>query len=227
MKGAEVMEIGKLAERPQRLVDVVYQQIRTAILDGSLAPGDQLSVPELSRQLGVSRGAAREAVLQLAAEGLAEERPRRGVVVAKIGPEQIRQIHEIREALEGQAARLAAEHRTEELCDQLDAALQEQSATIAATDAAGYADTDSHFHALLAAACGNPMLGTLIERFHDLMQIALDRVAESAEHTHLGHDELRAVAEAVRAGDGDGAELAMRAHIRRTRQRVAARGTVD
>jgi DNA-binding GntR family transcriptional regulator len=216
------MEISKLVDRPKRLVDVVHQQIQAAILDGSLAPGDQLSVPELSRQLGVSRGAVREAVLQVVAEGLAEERPRRGVVVARIGPDEIRQIHEIREVLEGQAARLAAERRTDELCDQLDAALQEQRNAIDSADAVGYADTDSHFHALLAAACGNPMLGTLIERLHTQMQIALERVAEAAEHTRLGHDELRAVADAVRAANGDAAEKAMRAHIRRTREQVAA-----
>ncbi|PQP22759.1 GntR family transcriptional regulator [Rhodococcus opacus] len=215
------MEVSKLDERPERLIDVVHKQIHTEILGGNLVAGDQLSVPELSRQLGVSRGSVREAVLQLVAEGLAEERPRRGVVVAKIGPDEVRQIHEIREVLEGQAARLAAELRSAELCDQLDAALREQSQAIDSADAGGYADTDSHFHAMLAAACGNPMLGTLIERLHTQMQVALDRVAEAAEHRCLGHDELNAVADAVRAGDGDAAEKAMRAHIRRTRQKVA------
>jgi DNA-binding GntR family transcriptional regulator len=212
----------KLDERPKRLVDVVHRRIHAAILEGSYRAGQQLSVPELSRQLDVSRGSVREAVLQLVAEGLAEERPRRGVVVARIGAEEIRQIHQIREVLEGQAARLSAELGPADLYDQLDAVLQRQSRAIDDASAVEYADTDAHFHALLAASCGNPKLGTLIERLHAQMQIALDRVAEAAEHRCLGHEELRAVADAVRARDGEAAERAMRAHIGRTRQAVAA-----
>jgi DNA-binding GntR family transcriptional regulator len=212
----------QLDERPKRLVDVVHRRIHAAILDGRYVGGQQLSVPDLSRQLDVSRGSVREAILQLVAEGLAEERPRRGVVVARIGPEEIRQIHQIREVLEGQAARLSAELGSADLCDQLDAVLQRHSRAIDAASAVEYAETDAHFHRLLAASCGNPMLETLIERLHTQMQIALDRVAEAAQHRCLGHEELRAVADAVRARDGDAAERAMRAHIGRTRQAVAA-----
>lgn len=214
------MESMGLSERPPRLVDAVYQRIRAEIIGGNLGPGEPLSVPELARQLTVSRGSVREAVLQLVAEGLAEERPRRGVVVARIGRDEIRQIHEIREALEGQAAHLAALSASPELCDQLDAVLREQEASITSVDPTGYADTDAHFHALLAAACGNPMLGSLIERLHTQMQIALDRVAEEADHRCAAHDELRAVAAAVRSGDGHAAETAMRVHIRRTRNKL-------
>lgn len=209
-----------LHDRPHRLVDVVRQQIEAAILSGTLPAGAPLSVPELSRQLDVSRGSVREAVLQLVADDLAEERPRRGVVVATIGSEEIRQIHEMREVLEGQAARLCAELGSAALCQQLDDTLAKQRNTIDAADATGYADTDSHFHTLLAASCGNPRLAKLIERLHTQMQIALDRVAEAAEHRCLGHVELQAVADAVQGGDGDAAEKAMRAHIKRTRQAI-------
>lgn len=216
------MELSELQERPKRLVDVVHRQIQDAILGRDLAAGEQLSVPELSRQLDVSRGSVREAVLQLVADGLAEERPRRGVVVATIGGDEIRQIHEIREVLEGQAARLCAGLRSAQFCDELDATLGRQKEAIDSADAAGYADTDSHFHALLAAGCGNPMLGSLVERLHTQMQIALDRVAEAADHRCQGHAELQAVADAVRIGDSDAAEKAMRIHIGRTRREVAS-----
>ncbi len=216
------MRLSELHERPKRLVDVVHGEIEAAIMGGRLAAGEQLSVPELSRQLDVSRGSVREAVLQLVADGLAEERPRRGVVVVTIGWDEIRQIHEIREVLEGQAARLCAGLRSAQLGDQLDDALGRQRNAIDSADAAGYADTDSRFHALLAGACGNPMLGSMIERLHTQMQIALDRVAEAADHRCLGHAELRAVADAVRIGDGDAAEKAMRAHIGRTRHELAS-----
>lgn len=103
----------------------------------------------------------------------------------------------------------------------LTAALAAQQRAITGHDGTGYADTDRRFHTLLATACGNPMLSALIERLHTQMQLALTRVAEAPEHRRCGHDELSRVLEAVRSGDADAAEAAMRAHIRRTRAAVA------
>lgn len=211
------MPLTELTGRPARLTDAVHDQLRDAILSGDLAPGQQLSVPNLAQRLGVSRGSIREAVLQLVADGLAEERVRRGVVVATLGVSEVRHIHQIREVLEGLAARLCAESPAPELVASLEAALVGQEQAIASEDGTGYADTDERFHALLAAACGNPMLEGLIKRLHAQMQVALTRVADAPEHRHRGHDELRAVLDAVRTGDPDAAESAMRAHIRRTR----------
>lgn len=211
------MALTEFTDRPARLTDAVRDQLRDAILSGELAPGQQLSVPNLAQRLGVSRGSVREAVLQLVADGLAEERARRGVVVTTLGVPEVRHIHQIREVLEGQAARLCAESPAPELVADLEAALTEQEQAIACEDGTGYAATDERFHALLAAACGNPMLEALIERLHAQMQVALARVADAPEHRRCGHDELRAVLIAIRAGDPDAAESAMRAHIRRTR----------
>ncbi len=214
------MMIGAISQRPERLIDVVRLQIQGAILAGELAPGQQLSVPELARQLDVSRGLVREAVLQLVADGLAVERPRRGVVVVTIGADEVRQIHEIREALEGQAARLCAQNATPQLIEQLQEALTDQHSAIRQGDGGNYAHTDAHFHSLLGLHGGNPMLAALIERMHTQMQLALDRVAEAPEHRSQGHAELRAVLDAVRAGDPAAAEAAMRAHIARTRSSI-------
>jgi DNA-binding GntR family transcriptional regulator len=209
--------VSPMSHRPERLIDAVRMQLQAAILAGELAPGQQLSVPELARQLDVSRGLVREAVLQLVADGLAVERPRRGVVVMTIGADEMRQIHEIREALEGQAARLCAQHATRDLIEQLRQALSDQRSAMSRGDAGGYAHTDAHFHSLIALHCGNAMLASLIERMHTQMQLALDRVAKAPEHRSQGHTELRAVLAAVRAGDPAAAEAAMRAHIAATR----------
>lgn len=214
------MPLHELSNRPARLTDAVYRELRAAILSGDPAPGQQLSVPELARQLEVSRGSVREAVLQLVADGLAVERPRRGVAVASIGITEIRYIHQVREVLEGLAARLCAEAPSQELITSLEAALEAQHQAIASQDGAGYTDTDAQFHTLLAEACGNPILARHIERFHTQMQIALNLVAEAPEHRRRGYEELTHVLEAVRTGEPDTAESAMRAHIRRTREAV-------
>ena len=84
----------------ERIVDSVHAALRAAILDGSLAPGQALSVPELSRQLDVSRSPVREAVLALVADGLAVEQPRRGAAVAEIAAADMLEIHEVREGVE-------------------------------------------------------------------------------------------------------------------------------
>ncbi len=217
------MALTAITDPPGRLTDVVHRQLRAAILAGDPAPGHQLSVPRLARELDVSRGSVREAVLQLVADGLAEERPRKGVVVVTLGSAETRHIHQVREALEGFAARLCAEASPAGLAEDLVAALEVQDAAIRRADGQGYADTDARFHSLLARACGNPTLATLIERLHTQMQIALVRVAEAPEHRQHGHDELRHVLQAIRQADPDGAETAMRAHIRRTRTELATR----
>ncbi|NIY69340.1 GntR family transcriptional regulator [Streptomyces malaysiensis] len=142
------------------------------------------------------------------------------MVVATIGVPEIRYIHQVREVLEGMAARLCAEAPSQELITSLEAALSAQHQAIASQDGTGYAETDAQFHTLLAEACDNPVLASLIERLHTQMQIALSLVAEAPEHRRRGCEELTQVLEAVRAGDPDAAESAMRAHIRRTRGAV-------
>lgn len=216
------MPLAEMNDQPDRLTDAVHRTLRAAILAGAPAPGEQLSVPELARQLAVSRGSVREAVLQLVADGLAEERPRRGVVVAALGVTEMHYIHQIREVLEGQAARLCAEAPAPGLVDDLEAVWAGQQCAIAAEDDHSYADTDSRFHALLANGCGNPMLAALIERLHDQMRLALDRLAEAPEHRRCGHDELGQVLHAVRTANPDTAETVMRAHIRRARAALDA-----
>lgn len=211
------MSLSAMTDRPGRLTDAVHSRLRAAVLAGDPAPGEQLSVPKLARLLDVSRGSVREAVLQLVADGLAEERPRRGVVVVSLGLAETRYLHQVREVLEGLAAGLCASTASESLVAELGAALDAQAEAIGASDGGGYADTDTRFHSLIAQACGNPMLERLIERLHDQMQVALVQLAESPVHRGHGHEELRAVVAAIRNQDPVAAELAMRAHVARTR----------
>ena len=93
----------------RRIVDTVQAALRSAIFDGALRAGQALSVPELARQLNVSRSPVREAVLGLAAQGLAVEQPRRGVVVATVDPAALLAIHEVRIFLEAGATSLCAQ----------------------------------------------------------------------------------------------------------------------
>jgi len=101
------------------LGDSVANILRNAILDGSLRPGDPLHENVLTQQLSVSRSPIREALLQLEQERLVDSRPNRSAVVRKPSPEEIRQVYTIRSALEGIAARWAAEKATPALVAEL------------------------------------------------------------------------------------------------------------
>lgn len=105
----ETAKVGSTA--PLRASDRAYRQLRGEILDGDLAPGTGLLEVEQADRLGVSRTPLREAVARLIADGLVTGRAGRGFEVTDISVESIRELYEVRQALELQAMRLAAERR--------------------------------------------------------------------------------------------------------------------
>lgn len=94
-----------------RASDRAYDAIREEILDGELLPGTVLAEVEQSIRLGVSRTPLREALSRLSADGLVSAHSGRGVVVTDVSLDRITELFEVRQALEEQAARLAARHR--------------------------------------------------------------------------------------------------------------------
>lgn len=98
----------------ESLPDQVASRLTQAILAGDYMPGDRLPEPEIAARFGVSRGPVREAFHLMAREGLVQFRPRRGVVVADLTPEQTHEIYEVRAVLFAYACRLAAQRATPE-----------------------------------------------------------------------------------------------------------------
>ena len=94
---------------PATLVEQVVESLRKAIVTGTLPPGHRLSVPEIARRLGVSHTPAREAMLVLERDGLIANRPRFGAEVVRYGDADLNEMLDLREALDGMAARRAAE----------------------------------------------------------------------------------------------------------------------
>lgn len=206
-----------------RIVDSVRATLRAAILDGSLPAGSPLSVPELSRRLQVSRSPVREALLQMVADGLAVERPRRGVVVASVAPDDLLQIHEIREALEALCARLCATRIDKQGLKQLSDILQRQSECVRRDDAQGYFDTNTQFHAIIASYSGNARLQGILEGLAVQMQMGLREVASRPDQQRLGLLEHQRVLQALRSGAAERAEKLMRSHISDTKERLMQR----
>ena len=204
-----------------RIVDSVHATLRAAILDGALSPGQPLSVPALSRQLDVSRSPVREALLALVADGLAVELPRRGVSVVAVEMSDLLEIHEVRVAVEAQAARLCAQRASGATVRGLADVLARQHAVVEQGDAAGWFRTNAEFHGAIAAGTGNRRLSEVLLTLEAQMRLGLRQVSSDREQRRRGLTEHHAVLEAIARHEPEAAEQAMRDHIRRTKQALA------
>ncbi len=207
----------------ERIVDSVHAALRAAILDGGLSPGQSLSVPDLSRQLEVSRSPVREALLALVADGLAVEHPRRGVSVVEVEASDLLEIHEVREGVEAQAARLCAERAPDETLRRLADILLQQRAVVGRDDAPGWFRTNAEFHCAIAEGAGNRRLSEVLLTLEAQMQLGLRQVSSDQEQRRRGLAEHHAILDAIARRDLDGAERAMRDHIRHTKETLARR----
>jgi DNA-binding GntR family transcriptional regulator len=186
-----------------RIVDAVHTAVRQAILSGALAPGEPLSVPELSRRLDVSRSPVREAVLQLVSEGLAVEQPRKGVVVATINHDDLLELHEIREFVEALSARLCAERIDDAGLARLHEVIEQQKTCVARGDETGYFETNIAFHAMIGAATGNARLRGILSSLEGQMRIGLRHSSYEDEQHHHGLREHEGILAAIGARDPD------------------------
>lgn len=188
-------------------------EIENEILTGRLPPGTRLDEVPLAARFGVSRTPIREALMQLSAAGLIEIRPRRGAVVAEIGPERLVEMFAVMAELEAMAGRLAARRHGEADRQALVAALDACRTAAASGDTDAYYYENEQFHQAVYAASYN---GFLIEQCIGLhrrlkpyrrLQLRVgNRMATSlAEH--------EAVVAAILAHDGPGAAEALRGHI--------------
>ena len=186
-----------------------YVEIKSQILAGKLPPGSAISEAELADALGISRSPVREAFQQLARDGLVEIFPKRGTFVAELTPREVREVFELRAAIESTCARLAAERATpadienlRRLCDAIDAA--------SAGDASY--DAGAAFHAGVAEAAHSRYLAEAFEAGQAKIDMASRAAADSRgeERPNLTH---RDIYNAIVARDGDEAEHIMRAHL--------------
>ncbi|GHF29878.1 DNA-binding GntR family transcriptional regulator [Deinococcus metalli] len=202
-----------------RVVDLVRDRLRAAILSGDLPPGTRLSVPELARQLEVSRSPVREAVLLLVGEGLAVEHTRRGVEVARLNLGDVLELYDLRASIDALAARLAAERMTSTDLTALRGVLDAQGAA-AIGDPRSFRDLDARFHQIIVQTCGNNRVIRHSELLMREMRLAGPLLLNEAWHLRLSHEEHRSIERALRQRDGPAAETAMRSHLQRVSDAV-------
>jgi DNA-binding GntR family transcriptional regulator len=197
--------------QPSSLTLEARDLLRRQIIEGALRPRERLIAADLADRLQVSRTPVREALYLLASEGLVVP-AKRGFAVREFTPSEIKEIYEVRAALEGMAARLAAERGTREA---IDSVLELQAGTVALATSARevLVDKNTRFHRAIFAAAGNERLGFLngqnSEHFfnHRIADLYTDEEAAASVEGH------RRIEAALRKRDGDAAEKAARDHI--------------
>ncbi len=201
----------------------VFCQLREDIVEGRISAGSRISEAELAGRYGTSRGPLREAISQLAAVGLVERRPNVGARVIELSSKQLLDVFHVREALEGTAARQAAERMDAAAVQQLRDTLAAHEQRIGQDGGHTYFQEsgDVDFHYRIIQGSGNRYLIKLL--CHDLYYLVRMYRCQFGMRSKRGPAALKehgAIVDAIARGDGDMAELLMRAHVRASRANV-------
>jgi DNA-binding GntR family transcriptional regulator len=199
-----------LAEFATKL-DLAERRLLQLIASGEIGPGEPIRQSHLAERMGISPTPVREALRRLEAQGLVVLEPHRGVRVAEVEPHEMGEIYEIRAALEG----LAVEHAVPRLTLKQIQAVEHAQARLekgwAAGDTKQLAKLNYQFHTGIYRMSGRPRLIRMIDSLwplfpHDSMWAIPGRGPGIVK-------EHRAVLDAIRAGDAEGAHQAMRVHM--------------
>ncbi len=168
----------------------VADNLREAILRGQLKPGQRLDQNEIAEILNVSRSPVREALRTLAAEGLVTVYPHRSAMVAELSLEEFEEISQIRVALEGMAARVAAPNMDEDRIAILKNTLDQLAET---TDPDRWVELNRHFHHTIYRAVNRPRLLSLIQNLRNTMAPYIRQYIRLDEHkdvARIGHERI-------------------------------------
>ena len=210
----------------RQLWETIADALRDEILDGRLPAGSRLVETDLAERFGVSRGPVRDALAELAREGLAVDLPRRGTFVSSLTEADLDEVYVIRRAIEEAAVRLAVERATGEELDGIRASLDEVEGAYARGDLATAWEADMAFHRTYCRLSRN---GRLLALFDELASqtVLLMRTA-LASRASLGWtppvEYHRRIADAIAARDVEAAIQAVGDHYRYTEDRLFASG---
>lgn len=151
------------------LRDVVFNTLRQAILRGELKPGERLMEIQLANKLGVSRTPIREAIRKLELDGLVLMIPRKGAEVADITEKSLKDVLEVRRALEELSVKLTCDRITKEEIKELEQAADNFRKTLKGKDITEIAEADVRFHDVIYAATKNQKLIQLLNNLHEQM----------------------------------------------------------
>jgi len=201
----------------ENLEGKIYTRLRGLIIDRSIPPGGRLVVDHLARKMGVSRTPVLGALKRLGLEGVVELKSRRGIYVRRFTKREMAELFQVREALEGLSARLAATRIDRDEVDRLMEMFRELS--VAPTPAAvrRYIEQDRYFHWRIVQLARNEQVAHALESVNMMFFTWQDGLVRPAAETVKEHF---TILEALRRRDPNASEAAMRLHIRRSAERL-------
>ncbi len=210
----------KIALRPMRglsarksLGELVYDNLRQAIVRGDLAPGTRLVESRIAGAQGISRTPVREAIHKLERERFIERLPRGGFGVLGLNRQDIVETFGIRSVLEGYAARLAAINYQADDLKPLEAKIDEFERLLRRNRLRGLPDVNTQFHDLLYALSRSPRLVGMIDALRDHIFRFRQIILRNAHQAWVSNDDHRLILEHIRRRDAEGAERLVREHI--------------
>ncbi|GGY85490.1 GntR family transcriptional regulator [Marinobacter zhanjiangensis] len=212
-----------VAPQPLTRADEAFDCLQTAIVTGDLAPGEKIGEVELCARFKLTRGPLREALGRLESRGLLVRRPHAGVKVVSVSADELMELYRIREAMEGLAARQAAERMTDQEIADLQATLDSHETMIEEARGQAYyqAEGDYDFHHRIATGSRNAKLAQmLLGDLYYMVRMYRYRLSTSSGRPHRALGEHRRIVEAIAQRDGELAEFLMQRHINAARKNI-------
>jgi DNA-binding GntR family transcriptional regulator len=210
------------------LAEQVLAKVQEDIVNGDIAPGTKISESALASKYGVSRGPLREAISRLESRGLIERAPNVGARVVSLSHQELIELYQIRENLEGLACRLAADNMTEAEIEELQSLLEKHQQDQSFQQGTSYykqqGDLDFHY-CIIHGSKNKKLIHLLCEELyhlilmyrHQFSAISTSQLSSHPEKAFLHHQRI---VEAIAERDGELAELLMKKHIQRSRKAV-------
>jgi DNA-binding GntR family transcriptional regulator len=207
------------------LTEQVYERILEAIADHTLAPGQRITQNELAERLGVSRQPVSHALLLLHRQGLLAESGRRGFEVTQLDPERIRQLYEVRGAIDALAARMAARRAKTDAARRahLEAALLAGRTIDKTTPLARLVALDVDFHEAIYRLAGNPVIEEMIAPQWPHMRRSMATVMSELDYRQTVWGEHEEIATQILSGNARAAAAAAETHAQNAGQRTEQR----
>lgn len=210
------------AKSPTR-ADEALDCLQTAIIKGELAPGEKIGEVELCERFNLTRGPLREAIGRLESRGLLVRRPHAGVKVVSITVEELLELYDTREVMEGLAAKQAAQRMSDQEIADLQALLDGHEQMVAAAQGQAYyqEEGDYDFHYRIVTGSRNRKLAQmLLDNLYYLLRLYRCRFSTSTGRPQKALKEHRHIAEAIAQRDGELAQFLMQRHIHASRVNI-------
>lgn len=210
-------------QRPQRLSDHTYENLRALIISNRLRPGEPIVEERFASQWNISRTPVRAALVRLERDGLVRTLPHKGCIVAALTPHDVESVYQAREALEPKAVELATLSIPDDRLDEIEWLFAEIETELVRDCYDKYIPSDAIFHAAIHEFVPNAILTQMLARIYDqITRIRNFSNTQPGAHMRESFREHVAILAAIQLRDPESASEAMRDHLRNVTRRTVS-----